>query len=336
MSNLGYNILVLTVCWLLSTGAGVYLTFFQQPKELEQVKRAEQVARLQKAETVSLMAQQAELQEQAEEISRRWNTRYKVVPAQLTSPEVIGTMNELTQSGFENFDVSYEGRASTPDYSYYTFLVEGRGYYSSLYRFIWAVENSRQMYTLENVELDHIDLLKADKETQRQHMQVMVSFRLRLNAYYAGAAGLSAADAAVAGAAEPDDLPVGEGHDLPPVPASVLPVQQPSTNPFFPVILSDLPPNTYNRVDLEDARLISIVGGQAVFQWQGEYHTLGLGDLVYLGQITQIDAQHNRVVARLNKGGIIDEVELELQTGERYRQALGPTQLTPAELQESR
>ncbi|MDX1440136.1 MAG: hypothetical protein R3284_09550, partial [Rubricoccaceae bacterium] len=57
--------------------------------------------------------------------------------------------------------------------------------------------------------------------------------------------------------------------------------------------------------------------------------TLNQGDRVYLGRITSIDPNNASVVIDLNKGGIRERVELDLQTGERYRQAMGPVQLNP-------
>jgi hypothetical protein len=50
---------------------------------------------------------------------------------------------------------------------------------------------------------------------------------------------------------------------------------------------------------------------------------------VYLGQVTVVDPNVGRVVVRLNLGGIIDEIELKLQSGEQFRQALGPVKMSP-------
>ena len=54
------------------------------------------------------------------------------------------------------------------------------------------------------------------------------------------------------------------------------------------------------------------------------------GAAIYLGQITDIDPVEGRVTARLNKGGIIDEVEVFLHNQSGYRQAIGGTVLSPA------
>ncbi len=321
------NLLVLTGCLLCTILLGGYVTYVRQPVELERVKKAEQLLRLKNAEVSSLLLEVNSSREKADEAYRKWQGRYKIMPKTLTSAEVVGYLNSLTQEGFENFDVTLVGVENKPDYGTYTFNVQGRAYYASLYRFVWDIENNRNFYRARDLALSHIDLITQDGDKER--MQVMVSFSMNIDAYFGGPDGMSAPleVAAVQG----DSAAARSGNPLlPPVPMDVLPSQRPAINPFFPIVMEQLPPNTYGLVDVESATLVSISGGEAVFKDEKGYRKLGIGDAVYLGQITSIDPRGERVVARLNKGGIIDEVEIELQTGERFRQALGPLQLAPS------
>jgi len=70
-----------------------------------------------------------------------------------------------------------------------------------------------------------------------------------------------------------------------------------------------------------------VIGDAAVFNHDGQMRTLRAGDRVYLGSVSHVDPNRAHVVIDLNKGGIRERVELDLQTGERYRQALGSVQL---------
>ncbi len=327
MTNIGYNVLVLTFCWIVAMGGGVYMTFVKQPEELDRVKKAEQVISMKEAELTALLAEEVESEQLAEMAVRKWNARYRSIPKTLTSPEVVAYITELTPSGFENFDVSFDRTTTLTDYSYHTFRVTGRGYFNSLYRFVWDIENSRSFYRMRDLNLDHIDLVKQDRDTQRERMQVMVSFSFTVEAYFGGIEGLSAEDMRLADA----DADGGLLSDapMPEVPDHVLPQRRPDINPFFPVIMENLPPNTNNLVDVDAATLISIAGDRAVFAYDSGYHSLKVGDAVYLGYIQDIDPMEGTVSARLNLGGIIDDVHLELETGERFRHALGPTMLAP-------
>lgn len=332
MSNVIYNVIAISVLWVAVTVAGVYVTIFEQPKELDRLEKAEKAARLEQAEISALLEERATSRERADEALRRWKARYKVIPDTLSGPAVIGRLNDLTQRGFETFDVSYQGQQVTEDYRYHTFQISGRGYYSNLYELVWTLENSRTFYRVGDVQLDHIDLITEDPETGAERMKVMVSFRMRVEAYFGGAVGMSAGQSPSIASIEEEGLPVSRaGADLPPVPKHVLPDEKPAVNPFFPLVMEDLPPNTHNLVDVEDAEFVSIVGQKAVFKDDEGFRSLGTGDDVYLGQITAVDPVEGRVAARLNKGGIIDEVVLYLETEAAYRQARGPARLAPLE-----
>lgn len=329
MMKIGVNTWVMAACWVLVTGIGVYYTFYRQPAELEQLEKAEKVAKMKHAELISLETEQASLAQMAGGAVRKWRARYKVIPKELTTADVVGYFNELTQSGFKNFDVSFGGQHRTADYSYYVFNVDGRAYYSSLYRLIWELENNRNFYRVRDLTLDHIDLVTEHKELGTERLEVMVTFSGSIEAYFNGIEGASAPSDFDPALYEEQTITVNRDEDLPPVPLGLLPDRAPATNPFFPAILEQIPPNTYKRINVETAQLVSIVGSEAIFQDDQGIRSVGIGEKVYLGQIVEVDPTGGRVVARLNKGGIIDEVVRELETEAHYRQAMGPAILSP-------
>ncbi len=309
------NALLLFVVWLILTGVGVYLTYFKLPDKIAHYEKLEKLAHMRETEMGSLLAEYSASEERAREVESRWRSRYRYIPASLSTPEVVARLNELSQQGFETFNVQFLESGQTQNANYYTFRIEGRGYFYHLYRFVWEIENSPELYRIRNLSLDHIDLVKADRASGKARMMIMVSFDMQLEAYYGGLPDLQVARMA-------DSL-------YRQLPRAVFPEKNPPVNPFYPGILEQLPPNSEGLIDIENAKLVSIVGGRAVFQDGSGLRTVGVGEKVYLGQITEVDPIEGRVVARLNRGGILDEVELHLETGERYRQALGPVLLTP-------
>ena len=325
-----YNIIILAVIWVFIIGTGVYVTMFKQPDELERVEKAGKVIRMKQAELASLMSEHTLSSGRADNALNKWRARYKVIPDQLSSPEVIGYLNELTKTGFEVFDLSSSGTQNEGDYSYHSFSVSGRGYFSELYRIVWELENNRYFYRIPELTLIHMDIITEDPETGNEVMKVMVSFQLQIDAIFSGADGMSApSDGGVA--EEAALLPISRAKsERPPVPIEVLPNQRPALNPFFPLIMAQLPPNTHGLVNIEQAQLVSIVGDKAIFKEDEEYRAVGQGEDVYLGQIIEVDPVEGRIKARLNKGGIIDAVEIFLQSGERYREALGSVRRAPS------
>ena len=89
-----------------------------------------------------------------------------------------------------------------------------------------------------------------------------------------------------------------------------------SSDPFYPVIASGIPPNTRDLVEIERADLKAVIPGKAFVLDQGnEIRTLREGDEVYLGYVTRIDPEAGRIECTLNKGGIIQRVELKIRFG---------------------
>jgi len=331
MVNLYQNLLIIGFCVSLVIGGGVYVTFFEQPEERERLEKAEQVAKSKQVELTSLIADAAQSQGQAEQVERRWKSRYKEIPQVLVSESVIAFLNNNTTSGFQPFDISYKDHIQGKSFSKYVFNISGRGKMRALYKLIWSIENNRQFYRIADLELDHFDLISTDRKTEREKLQVMVNFTFELDAYYGGAEGLSASDM-VAENADGTGLNVSLSmRDISQVPPGILPPRQLAENPFLPLIMENIPPNTAGLMGVDHVTLVSIVGAQAVFDvGEGEFVTLERGDAVYLGTITEVDPRLGLVRARLNKGGIVDDVEFYLDTGDRYRQAAGNSRLTPS------
>ncbi len=304
MSNLVQNILILGFCWLVAAGGGAYMTLVRQPAEMERLEKAEEVARLKAAEMDALMSDVSVSESLAGEAMTRWKARYKTVPKSLSSEDVVRFLNEHTRTGFSPFDITFDGHTEGDFFNRYEFELTGKAAWTDLYSLIWTIENARVLYRVDNLDLD------AGSAS-------MVDFSFDLTAYYGGSAGMSADDR----------------ESLPAIPADWYPSPSLSDNPFTPLILSELPPNTDDLVDVERAELAMIAGGKAVFLWNEEYVGLEPGDKVYLGTLISVDPREGRVMVRLNRGGIADEIELMLDTGASYRQAVGPVRLAPSRKQ---
>lgn len=328
MKKLGSNEILLIVGWLLVAGTGTYLTFFQQANEIEHLEREVRLEEKKQADLTALLAEMASTKEKADEVITKWRARYKVFPKTISTPQIVGYLNELTQRGFKSFDITSGGAQSQENYSYHTFRATGRGYYSSLYQFIWELENSREFYRVRDLQLSHLDLRTTDDETGRKDMQILVTFDMSIDAFFGGPEGISADEAAPL-VAEQERLPVGRTNEQISVPADVLPEKRPATDPFYPIIMESLPPNERGLVDVEQDEFVSIVENKAVFKTGDGYVMRGKGDDVYLGRIVEVDPRTGKVVARLNKGGIIDQIELMLDGADPLKQARGEQELTP-------
>lgn len=303
------NQILLISCLLLLIGVGTYLTYFRQQNTLRSLEEQIQDKQEEQEQIRTLRANLKDAESQFEEVRNRWESQYKIVPETVTSPDIVGYLTELTQTGFETFDITSAGSEDRDGYSVRTFSAEGQAYFTSLYQFVWTIENNRPFYRVRDLRLNYVEERNTDEETGRTSMDLFVSFQMEVQAIYGAVETIEPADEG-----EVQRLPVAQTAPSPPLPSSVLPNPAPDVNPFYPLVFEDVPPNEYGRLDVESARFLSIIDEQAIFQTGDGIERVGEGDRVYLGRIVEVDPSEGRVVARLNRGGIVDRVELTLGT----------------------
>ena len=311
MSTDVINTLLLSVFLASAAGGGYYVTQKQQPAELAAIEGEIEAIENRDAEVETLIAQEATASEEAAATLARWNTRYKVLPTELSSADVVAYLNALSSRGFQRFDLSLTGITPGPTASYYTYQVTGEAYFESLYAYVWHVENSRGLYRVRDLSVKKKVTTVGASEGSPGRQVVLAEFAMAVDAYFSTNRDISAPDSAV--------VP----------PKEAFPARRAAVNPFFPFILETLPPNTDDLVEPETDPLVSVIGGTAVFDRGGELRQLRAGDRVYLGRISNVDPQRARVTVEYNRGGIKERVEIDLETGERYRQALGRQLLSP-------
>ena len=307
MNSTILNSAILALFALVLVGAGHYATNVHQPRTLEQMQDKIKLAKLQQAQVEELLVEQAASAELAEDVLRKWKSRYKYIPQKLNTADVVLYLESLTSYGFEQFDVSLQGITNRGSHSYYTFKVNATASFDPFFRFIWHIENNREFYRIESLSISHKTLYKDNPQTERPRRLDMVTASFMLYAYFAGSEGISTT----------------EKEELMPLPGEMLPRRSPAHNSFYPIVRTDLPPNDELLLDVEAGTLVSIIGNRAVFSWDERQYILGEGDRVYLGQIEKVDPLMSLVRVSLNKGGRVVSFDIRMEMEERYRQAEG-------------
>ncbi|PSQ74431.1 MAG: hypothetical protein BRD39_01990 [Bacteroidetes bacterium QH_9_64_21] len=304
------NQILLISCLLLLIGVGTYLTYFRQQNTLQSLEEQIEEKQEEQEQIRTLQANLKDAETRFEKVRDQWETQYKIVPETVTSPDIVGYLTELTQTGFETVNISSAGSEDRDGYSVRTFGVEGQAFFTNLYRFVWTIENNRPFYRVRDLRLNYVEERNTDEETGRPSMDLFVSFQMDVQAIYGAVETIEPTDEGE----ELQRLPVAQTAPSPPLPSSVLPNPAPDINPFYPLVFEEVPPNEYERLNVESARFLSIVDEQAIFQTSSGIERVQEGDRVYLGRIVDIDPSEGRVVARLNRGGVVDQVELTLGT----------------------
>jgi len=310
MFNVGSNQILLVTCLVLLIASGTYLTYFRQQNTLNSLEQEIEAKREEQENIQTLQTNLTKARARLDTLRQQWRTRYKIIPETVSSPAAVNYLTELTQTGFETFNVTSGGVEERNGYSVRTFSAEGEASFKSLYRFVWTVENNRPFYRIRDLSLSYLEKRTQDEETSRTKMDVLVSFQMNVQAVYGAVDKIE--QNRPSDEREVEGLPVVQTSTSPPLPSSVLPDPAPERNPFYPLVFEQIPPNEYGRLNVESATLVSIIDGRAVFKTGDGFERVAEGDRVYLGRIVEVNSTKGRVVARLNKGGVVEKVEFTL------------------------
>jgi hypothetical protein len=276
------NTLILLFALLLITGGGFAWMHYFQKAEIERLE--ELVAELEReadesmqtAEMVPLLRQQHEA---AQEFIEGFD---KTIFRNNNPDEVFRFLSILNEMSGIDFNYTFRDSSSTSDYGVVRSEINGSGTYRGLMTFINAIEHSEPVQ-----KIDDITITPVGQEGGYQR----VNFSFHLNSHYDNQQRFHAA--ATPGVATSSGR---SGH-----------------NPFYPLIRS-VEPNTDDLVDVEDSRLVG-VSSSSVFliDQNGTMVTLSPGDRVYLGRLESINIGEGHASFRLNRGGLIDVITLEVQ-----------------------
>lgn len=284
------NSIALGILLFLILVVGTYIRAFNLPKQAKEYENKIKQIDTELQNTPNLVNQFNELSTLLTDTQKRWEGRNKDIPPEdITSQSYAYFSRLIDLSGYVKLDMLYNGTQQMQNYGFNIYNLKGEAPFDNLYRFIWHLENNRKLYKIESVALHGVEV--APKEDTPG--QVLVTFDMVVHAYFSNVAELASS--------------MGER----PIRPNML-----NIDPFHPVIASGIPPNMLDLVEIERADLKAVIPGKAfVLDQNNDIQTLHEGDEVYLGYVTRIDPEIGRLECTLNKGGIIEKVELTIRYG---------------------
>lgn len=210
------------------------------------------------------------------------------IPQNLSSVKFYDFVTQLTNrlSGDTKVDVEYNEQKQERDFYYYEYSVKGVAPYNDLYKFIYGIEQSKELKKVTSINLG--SLVKNEKE---EGPKFLVAFTLVVHVYYSNDNRFATAEFVE------NDLNARPLYDA-----------------FYPLLRNDIPSNTEGLLDIQGAKLLALVPeGAFLTDATGGTFLLWEGEPVYLGYLTSIDYKNNRVKFIINRGGVIEKVELYLE-----------------------
>lgn len=285
MSYAVRNTLVLLLTLLLLSGAGWgYIYFYQQPviEELESMMEERES---------ELQGYQNTANEYGGVLAGYMESTYHIenYPVELMPDNSVTRVYDYIRQANEGvalteLNFAYQDSVANEEYGNIRFNMEGQANYRNLMNFIGRLEASRPLTKVTSLQLQSIDELEALQD---------VSFQMQLTSYY---------DRDFM-EREPDMIINRDVFRL-------------AHNPFRPLI-HVMPPNEDDLVEVQESRLIGLTSRRAYLVDQnGNLVTLEPGDRVYLGRLDRINMQAEEASFALNRGGVFERVNLQMQRGE--------------------
>jgi len=276
---------VLALLIIILVAGGIYI-FIIQRGDLS--ARQEKLDELNKNvyDPLELDNRYQELEKRSAELDSILANREFNIPKDISSIKFYNFINNIVANFPKETTVNVEYLRQAPDkeFFFHEYKLTGGGNYNDVYKMVYAIEQSKELKKIS--KLSFTNLVKTDEEVPL----FLVNFELVAQVYYSSDNRFAPAEYVE------NNLATGPIYDA-----------------FYPLIRNEIPPNIDNLLDVQGARLLALIPeGAFVADNSGNTYLVWEGEQVYLGYLTKIDYDNNTVSFILNKGGIIEQVTLEL------------------------
>lgn len=216
----------------------------------------------------------------------------KVILPEQTISQTYRYLEEIDRYGtFFNFKFALQGVQRKDNVSTASYELSGEGNFPKILRFVKRIEYGMPLYKIE--------LLTLHRKSQKAPVQKQSEGDLEVQIKLAGIFFTQIKDPEL-------------------VTAIFYPIIQESSfseyDPFSPLILDYLPPNTENLLVIENCQLIALTAQTAFVQLPNTaVQQLSIGDRVYLGYLKTIDLNKGEARFAMDRGGISDIVALRIK-----------------------
>lgn len=279
------NTLILLIVLTAFVAAGwAYIYFYQEP-QIEELTEEVENTREELEQTQQKADQYPALKEQYEEATRFFNNYNKALYPSSDEDLVYDLLDDLSSgSAYTDFTFSFSDSTQHDQYGVMTMEITGEGYYRNFINFIRQIELNKPLNKISEITINPVDEIDSYGR---------VTYSFTLESYYDRVKLLGEPELAIS-----NNL-VGSVY-----------------NPFYPLIRS-VEENEENLVDVEQSSLLAVSSDRAFLVDQnGVMKKLSPGDEVYLGKLSSIDVDEGIASFELNKGGIYEQVTLQVNNDE--------------------
>ena len=266
---------------------GIYIFVIQGGKISD---REEKLSELNKNsyDPVKLEARYEEVKRRSAVLDSILSSRKFKIPKDLSSIKFYNFVNNIVSDFSEHTEVNieFQGQTADRDFFYYQYKLTGSGFFNEVYKLIYSIEQSKELKKVTTLNIGN--LIKTDSEGIPLFL---VNFDMEAQVYFSSDSRFSPEESVE------NNLSTGPIYDA-----------------FYPLIRNEIEPNVDDLLDVQGAKLLALIPeGAFIADTHGSTYLVWEGEQVYLGYLTKIDYENNTVSFILNKGGIIERVNLQLE-----------------------
>lgn len=280
------NTLTLVAILILICALGFSFTYFFQKSKIKSKTKELDDLKVFKFDTKELRDKLHAKEDIASIIDSVLKARKFNVPMNITPLRFYDFINQISSKVAEDtkYNIEFIERNSDKSFYFYRYKINGFASFEDFFQIVFAVEQSKELKKIKSLSL-------TNYVTTKQNLPVfMVNFTLIVDVYFADNDRFASIEYIE------NKLDARRLYDV-----------------FFPLIRIEIPPNVDGLLDVQTARLLALVSeGAFLTDASQKSFLLAESDPVYLGYLTKIDFQQNKVRFVLNKGGIVETVELGL------------------------
>lgn len=284
------TLVLLAFLFFILIAGGVYL-YFVQGKKLDEKREKLKELQAKALDPQELLAQYQELLVKSIRLDSILANREFNIPQNLSSIKFYNFVNNITNGFSDKAQVNIEflEQKQEKEFFYHEYKLTGFGYFNEVYNLIFAIEHSKELKKVVNVTLGNL------VQTKDGEVPVyLANFTMTAKAYFSRDNRFAPATFVE------NNLGAPTLYDA-----------------FYPLIRNEIPPNVDELLDVQGATLLALIPeGAFIADSKGNTYLIWEGEQVYLGYLTKIDYQNSRVSFILNKGGIIEKMDLELDRTE--------------------
>lgn len=284
------TLVLLALLLIILISGGAYL-YFVQGKDLDTKHEKLKELQAKALDPQELLARYQTLLVKSNELDSILANREFNIPQNLSSIKFYNFVNNITNgySDKAQINIEYLEQKQEKEFFYHEYKLSGFGYFNEVYNLIFAIEQSKELKKVSNINLGNLVNTKENEAPV-----YLVSFTINARTYFSTDNRFAPATFVE------NNLGAPTLYDA-----------------FYPLIRNEIPPNIDELLDVQGATLLALIPeGAFIADSKGNTYLIWEGEQVYLGYLTKIDYQNSRVSFILNKGGIIEKVDLELDRTE--------------------